>query len=91
MRDVSGGYTMCCCLIAQLFDDEEESEGTGPGQQTQHISVPFQNEYLTASLVSVHGNSVTEETVCIVLDPMSILSQDDEALGSTELRYSLKL
>ena len=90
-RDVSRGYTMGRCLLAPLSDEEEESKGTGPGRQTQHLSIPFQKEYFVASLVSADGNSVSEETVCIVPDLLSILDQDGEALGSPELRYGLKL
>lgn len=91
MRDVSHGYTMGRCLIAPSSDEEEESEGTGPGQQNQHMSIPFQNEYLAASLVSADGNSVSEEAVCIIPDLISIFGQDGEALGSPGLQCGLKV
>lgn len=90
-RDVSRGYTMGRCLIAPLADDEEESEGTGAARQTRHLSIPFQNEYLAASLVGGDGKADEEETIAIVPDLISILGQDGEALGSPELRYGLKV
>jgi DUF917 family protein len=89
-RDVSRGYTMGRCLIAPLADDEEESEGTGATRETRHLSIPFQNEYLAASLVSVDGQ-VDEDMMAIVPDLISILGQDGEALGSPELRYGLQV
>lgn len=90
-RDVSRGYTMGRCLIAPLSEDNEESEGTIPEKQTRHMTIPFQNEYLAASLVDADDSTAAEETVCIVPDLISILGQDGEAVGSPELRYGLKV
>lgn len=90
-RDVSRGYTIGRCLIAPLSDDEKESEGAGPEKETRCMSIPFQNEYLAASLVGSDGNPDDEQNICIVPDLISILGQDGEALGSPELRYGLKV
>ena len=90
-RDISRGYTVGRCLIAPLSDDEQKGEGAALQRQTKHMSIPFQNEYLAASLVGGDGNPAIEETICIVPDLISVLGQDGEALGSPELRYGLKV
>lgn len=90
-RDVSRGYTTGRCLIAPLSGDEEESQDSVAETQTRHLVIPFQNEYLAASLVDADGNVASEDTICIVPDLISILGQDGEALGSPELRYGLKV
>jgi DUF917 family protein len=72
-------------------DDEEKSEGIVQGQQIEHMSTPFQNEYPAASLLSADGNSISVETISHISDLILILSQNGEALGSPELRYGLKV
>lgn len=102
-RDVSRGYTMGRCIIAPLSADEQEeasgASSTGSqarGTETRYLSIPFQNEYLSAGLISpetYHANPSTEEEeiICVVPDLISILGSDGEALGSPELRYGLKV
>lgn len=102
-RDVSRGYTMGRCIIAPLSADEQEeasgASSTAAGAretETRYLSIPFQNEYLSAGLIApetYHANPSTEEEeiICVVPDLISILGSDGEALGSPELRYGLKV
>ncbi|KIX01624.1 uncharacterized protein Z518_09350 [Rhinocladiella mackenziei CBS 650.93] len=89
-RDVSRGYTMGRSVIAPLGADEDDT-WNGSAPETQHLVIPFQNEYLYAAYVDDASGKGKEDVICTVPDLISILGQDGEALGSPELRYGLKV
>lgn len=89
-RDVSKGrYTVGRCLIAPFTDDIPLSPSTNP-EQANHMTIPFQNEFLYAAYTDSIGKEETE-IICTVPDLISMLGEDGEAIGSQELRYGLKV
>lgn len=97
-RDIGRGYTMGSVLIAPLSSDEREGAGAGKvaalapsNPRTQHMFIPFQNEYLYAAFTDENGSAEGREVACTVPDLISILGQDGEAIGSQELRYGLRV
>ena len=91
-RDIERGYTMGSVLI-----EPETDRGSGANQHTnnktdkRNMLIPFQNEYLYASLIDP-SNPSNEEIVCVVPDLISLLSSaDGSAVGSQDLRYGLKV
>jgi DUF917 family protein len=70
---------------------EESQDARGQRQQeTRNLVIPFQNEYLAASLIDPEDPEAREEMICTVPYLISILGQDGEALGSPDLRYGLR-
>lgn len=86
-RDVSKGYTVGKCLIAPLSDVEIK-----PGDRfsNDYLAIPFQNEYLSASLTDATGRAKME-AICTVPDLISVLGEDGEGIGSQDLRYGLRV
>ncbi|KAL3459357.1 hydantoinase/oxoprolinase [Aspergillus heterothallicus] len=92
-RHVGGGYTMGSVLVAPLSEEDREHSSTKsqPSSGDRHMIIPFQNEYLYASLCDADGSDASQEVVCTVPDLISILGQDGEAIGSQDLRYGLRV
>ncbi|KAK1993708.1 DUF917-domain-containing protein [Colletotrichum falcatum] len=78
-------------LIAPLANEDRDSKAQGATASDKHMLVPFQNEYLYASLTDSGGSESGGEIVCTVPDLVSILGQDGEAIGSQDLRYGLRV
>lgn len=76
--------------IGPLSGEEREINDDFPGNETRHLVIPFQNEFLYAAYVDP-DNHEEHEIICTVPDLVSILGQDGEAIGSPELRYGLKV
>ncbi|KDN67715.1 putative hydantoinase [Colletotrichum sublineola] len=91
-RYVGGGYTMGSVLIAPLatYEDRDSKAQTSTAPD-KHMLIPFQNEYLYASLTDAEGSEGSGEVICTVPDLISILGQDGEAIGSQDLRYGLRV
>ncbi|KAK1597382.1 uncharacterized protein LY79DRAFT_625149 [Colletotrichum navitas] len=90
-RYVGGGYTMGGVLIAPLANEDRDSKAQNATISDKHMLVPFQNEYLYASLTDAEGSESSGEVICTVPDLISILGQDGEAIGSQDLRYGLRV
>ncbi|KAL4874959.1 hypothetical protein BJY04DRAFT_172168 [Aspergillus karnatakaensis] len=96
-RHVGGGYTMGSVLIAPLGDEERELEhhtqtsSSNVTDSQSHMIIPFQNEYLYASLTDSTASEQSQKIVCTVPDLISILGQDGEAIGSQDLRFGLRV
>ncbi|KAM0437946.1 hypothetical protein ACHAQK_007031 [Fusarium lateritium] len=92
-RYIGGGYTMGSVVIAPLTEDERESHGSSKQTvpSTEHMVIPFQNEYLYAALSDADGSEASQKVVCTVPDLISILGQDGEGIGSQDLRYGLRV
>lgn len=88
-RDVSRGYTIGKCVLAPLTAEENEDVQKSENQETRNLVIPFQNEYLAASLIGSKDGK--EEMMCTVPDLISILGSDGEAVGSPELRFGLRV
>ncbi|KAH7027207.1 uncharacterized protein B0I36DRAFT_247777 [Microdochium trichocladiopsis] len=96
-RHVGAGYTMGSVVIAPMGDDEpcDSALQERLPRDGRHMVIPFQNEYLYASLVPPSSADTMApdagEIVCTVPDLISILDQDGEAIGSQDLRYGLRV
>jgi hypothetical protein len=82
------GYTVDRCLLAPLSEDEGETGATT--SEKRHLVIPFQNEFLYPAYKHEAGKSETG-VICTAPDLISVLGEDEEAIGSQELRYSLKV
>lgn len=78
------------CTIAPLRDDEKEPSRPY-SEETRHLVVPFQNEFLYAGYSSPDNPDRELDVICTVPDLISILGADGEAIGSPELRYGLNV
>ncbi|EXJ73955.1 uncharacterized protein A1O5_02249 [Cladophialophora psammophila CBS 110553] len=103
-RDISRGYTVGRCIIGPLSAEEQDDtlspSSTRENRESRYLTIPFQNEYLSAGFISqfpipssssADDDELEEEIICTVPDLISILGSDGEALGSPELRYGLKV
>jgi DUF917 family protein len=90
-RDVSRGYTVGRCLIVPIQADEHDYHSSLKSGETRYLVVPFQNEFLYVGFMDSSSPDAIEDVVCAVPDLISILGQDDEAIGSQELRYGLRI
>ncbi|OLN87316.1 Hydantoin utilization protein A 3 [Colletotrichum chlorophyti] len=90
-RYVGGGYTMGSVLIAPLANEDRDTNAQNATASDNHMLIPFQNEYLYASLTDAEGSETDGEVICTVPDLISILGQDGEAIGSQDLRYGLRV
>lgn len=77
-------------VIIGPSDDNRKQSASAEGE-TEHLIVPFQNEYLYAALGDSKGTEQSQKVVCTVPDLISILGQDGEAIGSQDLRYGLRV
>lgn len=77
-------------IIAPVEDDDAKRNGDERTSPSQHMRIPFQNEFLYAALSS-DGSEAGQQVVCTVPDLISILGQDGEAIGSQDLRYGLRV
>lgn len=59
--------------------------------ESRHLVVPFQNEFLYAGYADPANPDKELDIICTVPDLISILGIDGEAIGSPELRYGLKV
>ena len=90
-RDVSRGYTVGRCLIAPIQAEENDHHSSTIMEESRHLVVPFQNEFLYAAFMDSSSPDGKEDVICTVPDLISILGQDGEAIGSQELRYGLRV
>ncbi|KAK8222591.1 hypothetical protein BKA81DRAFT_296263, partial [Phyllosticta paracitricarpa] len=93
----SGGYTEGSVRLKPLSEEEKEYGDTvaNPGE-TREMFLPFQNEYLYASLVRPEQTGARDvdmrgEVVCTVPDLISLIGSDGYALGTQDLRYGVKV
>ncbi|KAK8154076.1 hypothetical protein BC567DRAFT_276983 [Phyllosticta citribraziliensis] len=93
----SGGYTEGSVRLKPLSEEEQEYGDTvaDPGE-TREMFLPFQNEYLYASLVRPEQTGARDadmrgDVVCTVPDLISLIGSDGYALGTQDLRYGVKV
>ncbi|KAK7516897.1 uncharacterized protein IWZ02DRAFT_422916 [Phyllosticta citriasiana] len=93
----SGGYTEGSVRLKPLSEEEKEYGDTEADPvETRELFLPFQNEYLYASLIrpeqtGARDVEMTGEVVCTVPDLISLIGSDGYALGTQDLRYGVKV
>ena len=88
----AGGYTEGSVRLKPISSEEREYGDAMPSE-TRHMILPFQNEYLYASLIAPDAkeDDSNKEIVCMVPDLMSLVGSDGYALGTQDLRYGVRV
>lgn len=87
----AGGYTEGLVRLRPIAVDEREF-GDDLSSETRDMVLPFQNEFLYASLVgSEKMKAEGGEVVCMTPDLISLVGTDGMALGTQDLRYGVRV